>query len=149
MMMMSESSRVASGPGVQAVVVKLPAEIDVSDHGQVRDALTRPLRNGRAIVVADASETTFCDCAGVRALARAHHQAIAAGVQVRVVVSPAVRRILTLTGMGELLRTYPSVPAALLADGGAEQVPDAVGEGEAERSADDQPQDGAADVAPA
>jgi hypothetical protein len=36
-----------------------------------------------------------------------------------------------------------------LADGGAEQVPDAVGEGQAERSADDQPQDGAADAAAA
>ena len=38
--------------------------------------------------------------------------------------------------------------AAQLADGSAEQVPDAVGEGQAERSADDDPQDGAADVAP-
>jgi hypothetical protein len=36
-----------------------------------------------------------------------------------------------------------------LADGGAEQVPDAVGEGQSERSADDYPQDGAADVAAA
>ena len=37
--------------------------------------------------------------------------------------------------------------AAVLADGGAEQVPDAVGEGQAEGSADDEPQDSAADVA--
>src|SRR5690242_203788 len=36
-----------------------------------------------------------------------------------------------------------------LANGGAEQVPDAVGEGQAERSADDEPQDGAADAASA
>src|SRR4029077_10279258 len=36
-----------------------------------------------------------------------------------------------------------------LADGGAEQVPDAVGEGQAERSADDNSQNGAADVAAA
>ncbi len=35
------------------------------------------------------------------------------------------------------------------ADGGAEQVPDTVGKGQADRSADDHPQDGAADVAAA
>src|SRR5690242_18685575 len=34
-----------------------------------------------------------------------------------------------------------------LADGGAEQVPDAVSEGQADRSADDDTQDGAADIA--
>jgi hypothetical protein len=41
------------------------------------------------------------------------------------------------------------VPVIRLAEGGAEQVPDAVGEGQAECSADDQPQDGAADAAAA
>ena len=42
----------------------------------------------------------------------------------------------------------PSV-VSVLAESCAEQVPDAAGEGEAERSADDHPQDGAADVPPA
>ena len=51
--------------------------------------------------------------------------------------------------------TSPGATGALdqyvsaLADGGAEQVPNAVGEGQAERSADDNPKDGAADVAAA
>jgi hypothetical protein len=39
--------------------------------------------------------------------------------------------------------------ARSLVDGGAEQVPDTVGEGQAERPAHDHPQDGAADVAAA
>jgi hypothetical protein len=41
------------------------------------------------------------------------------------------------------------VGSEFLADGGTEQAPDAVGEGQAERSADDNPRDGAADVAAA
>src|SRR5580693_1681060 len=46
--------------------------------------------------------------------------------------------------------SLPPSPSACdrLADGSAEQVPDAVGEGQAERSADDYSQHGAADVTP-
>ena len=46
-------------------------------------------------------------------------------------------------------RSFKGTPAAVLADSGAEQVPDTVGEGQAECPADDYPQDGAADVAAA
>ena len=65
-------------------------------------------------VVADATETTFCDCAGVRALIRAHRQATAAGAELRVAsaTSPAVRRILELTGADQVLDTYPTLTAA-------------------------------------
>lgn len=116
---MSDSSlhiRTTTGPRPQIAVVTLPAEIDVSNDGQVRDALTAALRSGAAILVADASATTFCDCAGMRALIRAHRQAAATGTQLRVAASPPVRRILELTLTNRLVSTYLTVPAAL--DGG-------------------------------
>lgn len=83
----------------QPITVTLPGEIDLTNAGQIQDALTRALRSGSTVVVADAAGTTFCDCAGVRALIRAHRQAAAAGTQLRVAsaTSPGVRRILELT----------------------------------------------------
>ncbi len=100
--------------GRQLITVTLPGEIDLTNAGQVHAALTRALRGGTA-VVADAAGTTFCDCAGVRALIRAHRQAAAAGTQLRVAsaTSPGVRRILELTGAGQALDTYPTLAAAL------------------------------------
>jgi anti-anti-sigma regulatory factor len=57
----------------------------------------------------------------VTALLLTHHQAAAAGAQLRVVVgSPSMRRILELTAADQVLNTYPTLAAAL-ADG---QTPD-------------------------
>lgn len=103
----------AAGPGPQTVVVTLPAEIDLANGEQVHDTLSRALRDGAAVLVADVTRATFFASAGVKELMRAHHQAAAAGAQLRVAASPAVRRILELTGANELLDTYPTVAAAL------------------------------------
>ena len=99
----------------QPVVVTLPDEIDLANAGQVYSALIRALETGTGVVVADATETTFCDCAGVRTLARAHYQAAARGIDLRVAsaTSRKVRRILELTGAGQVLDTYPTLAAAL------------------------------------
>lgn len=98
----------------RTVVVTLPAEIDTSNDRQVQDTLTRALDDGIAVLVADAGGTRFCACAGVTALLRAHHQAAAAGAQLRVVAgSPAMRRILQLTATDQVLSTYPTLAAAL------------------------------------
>jgi anti-anti-sigma factor len=99
----------------QPIVVALPSEIDLTNASQLHDALTRARESGTAVVVADATETTFCDCAGVCALVRAHHQATAAGTNLRVAsaTSPTVRRILELTGADQVLDAYPMLTAAL------------------------------------
>lgn len=99
----------------QPVVVTLPGEIDAVNAGQVYGALIRALETGAGVVVADATETAFCDCAGVRTLARAHSQAAASGVDLRVAAAASgkVRRILELTGVGQILDTYPTLTAAL------------------------------------
>ena len=100
-------------PSPLAVLVTLPAEIDISNDGLVEDELTSALGDGLAVLVADGTSTTFCASAGMSALIRTHHQAEAAGKQLRVVASPAVRRILELTGADQVLDTYPSLADAL------------------------------------
>jgi anti-sigma B factor antagonist len=107
------SPHVGNGMSPRIVVVTLPAEIDVANGGQVYDALASALCGGTSVLIADATATTFCGGAGVSALIRARHQAAVAGVQLRLAASPAVRRILELTGTSQLLGTHCSVHSAL------------------------------------
>jgi anti-sigma B factor antagonist len=109
----SPHSHAAAVPGPQTVVVALPGEIDFSNDGQVQDTLTQALSDGTAVVVADGSRTSFCASSGVSALLAAHRQAATAGRQLRVAASPAMRRVLELTGADHVLDTYPTLTAAL------------------------------------
>jgi anti-sigma B factor antagonist len=97
------------------VTVTLPSEIDITNASQVRDALARALESGTAVVIADATGTLFCDCAGVRALIHADCQAAAAGADLRVAAAASltVRRIFGLTGADQVLDIYPTLTAAL------------------------------------
>ena len=96
-------------------VVKLPDEIDVTNASQVRDTLVRALNGSMAmpVLVADGTATTFCDCAGMSALIRAHHQAAAAGAWLVIATSPAISRILKLTGTEQALHTRSTVADSL------------------------------------
>lgn len=105
-------------PGPQTAVVVLPAEIDITNAGQVQYTLTRSLGDGTVTLVADGSGTAFCASSGVAALLSAHRRAAAAGTQLRIASSPVLRWILELTGADQLLDTYPTLAAALeLSDG--------------------------------
>ena len=98
----------------QAAVVMLPAEIDITNADRVREDLLSVLNHGAAVLIADLSKTTFCDSAGVAALARTFRRAEASQTEMRLVVStPAVHRALCLTGVDRLLDIYPSVTASL------------------------------------
>jgi anti-anti-sigma factor len=94
-------------------VVALPAEIDAANTGRVEAALAGALASGPAVLIADGTTTAFCDSSGIAALIRVHHQAAAARAQLRVVITGAsVRRVLELTGVGQLLLVYPSLSSA-------------------------------------
>ncbi len=108
-----KAGAVPSEGQARQAVVRLPGEIDISNDCPVRDALTRALDDGTAVLVADAAKTTFCGCSGVSVLIGAHHQAAASGGQLRIVASPALLRMLTLTGADTVLDTYPTLTAAL------------------------------------
>jgi anti-sigma B factor antagonist len=98
----------------QAAVVSLPDEIDISNVGQVREDLLSIINRGTALLVVDMSTTTFCDSAGVDALVRAFKRATASSAGMRLVVAtPAVQRILAITGVDQLIDIYPTVAAAM------------------------------------
>jgi len=92
----------------------LPAEVDLSNAGLVRQDLLAVVAQGASLVIADMTATTFCDSAGVTALVRVARQATAQGSGLRLAAgAPAVIRMLALTGVDKLIEVYPSVAAAL------------------------------------
>lgn len=95
-------------------VVSLPAEIDITNAGQVYDRLMAAAATGAPVVIADCTATVFCDVAGVRRLVMGHAQAAARGVQLRLVIAPGglLRRLLELLGADSVLPVYPGVEEA-------------------------------------
>jgi anti-anti-sigma factor len=86
-------------------VVALPEQIDVCNAGQVAQALASAISQD-STVIADMNATTFCDCAGARAIVQAHQRAAASGSALRVVAATAqVQRLFELLGIDRLLDT--------------------------------------------
>jgi anti-sigma B factor antagonist len=96
------------------VVVRGPAEIDLSNAGSLRDELTSAVDLGSALVIADLTCTAFCDCAGVTALLAAGEHAARQGAALSVVACrKAVLRAFELTDLPRRLEVYPTVVAAV------------------------------------
>jgi anti-sigma B factor antagonist len=97
--------------GEQAVIT-LPAEIDITTATEVRQVLLAAASHNPAVLIIDMSGTTFCDSAGVQVIIDTYNQAAATNVQLRLAAT-AVRRILTLVGVDQLIPIYPTLEAAL------------------------------------
>ena len=109
----------------QVAVVTLPEEIDVTNADAVREDLLSVMSQGAVLLIADMSKTNFCDSAGVSALVRTFRQASAGASAMRLVVStPAVQRVLSITGVDRMIGTYPSVAASLAGDYSGQAEPD-------------------------
>ena len=100
---------------VMPVVVVLPAEIDVTNSGQVYEQLAAVLTPGVGTVVADMMSTVFCDSSGVHAIISAYETAAKREISLRLAVSPStsVRRVLQLIGVGRLMPVHESLEDAL------------------------------------
>ena len=93
-------------------VIVLPEEIDLINATHVTEKLTLTVSSGTT-TSADMTATTFCDCAGARAIVRAHLRATDNGAELCLVVAEEpVRRVLGLLRIDHLLATYPSLAAA-------------------------------------
>jgi len=116
----------------RAAIVTLPVEIDLANAELVRQDLLSVVVQGATRVIADMTATTFCDSAGITALVRVVQQATAHGTGLRLAArSPAVTRVLALTGVDRLIDVYPSVAAALAGSGddvAVEPAPSALGQ---------------------
>ena len=96
-----------------AVVVRLPAEVDLTSADGLREALLAVLNSGARALIVDMTLTTFCDSAAIGAITRAARRAAAADTEIRLAAcAPPVLRILTLLGIDRVIGVYPSVPDA-------------------------------------
>jgi anti-sigma B factor antagonist len=97
----------------RTAVVTLPAEIDLTIADAMREGLLSVLNQGALGLVVDMTTTTFCDSAGITALARAARRAAANGATLRLAAAaPPVLRIFSLVGIDRLIDVYPTVDEA-------------------------------------
>jgi len=96
-----------------AVVVRLPAEVDLTSADRLREALLAIVNSGARALIVDMTATTFCDSAAVHAITRAARRAAAGHVEIRLAAcTPPVLRILTLLGIDRVIGVHPTVPDA-------------------------------------
>jgi anti-sigma B factor antagonist len=102
-------------PGQRAVVA-LPVRMDASSAGQIREELLSVINGGATALIADMTATTSCDHAGADAVVRAFQRAVISGSELRLVVTAEhVLRVLSLSGLDQLVPIYPSLEAAAAA----------------------------------
>jgi len=95
-------------------VVTVAGEIDLTNAESLREALLTALDAGALALVADLTAATFLDSAGVNALVRAARRAAATEATLRLAVTaPAVRRVLDLVGVDQLIEVHASVTEAV------------------------------------
>ena len=95
-------------------VVTAPEEIDVTNAHRFRAALAKAAAGRPPALVVDMTRTRFCDSAGFRVVMDAHKQALAAGGAVLMAVPcPAIQRVLTITGIDQVIPHRASLDEAL------------------------------------
>jgi len=99
------------------VVVPMPAEIDIANASRLTAELDRAIHPEVKALVIDMTLTTFCDSMGVKVIARIRGQAVAEGVDLRLVTaSKQVQQILAVTGLDTKVRIYRRLEDALRPD---------------------------------
>ena len=100
--------------GDRACLVRLAGELDADAAPGLRSLLAEQVLVGSGSVVLDLSELAFIDSAGLAALIAAHKGTRAAGTSfVLAGPSPAVVKVLAVTGLDAVLTTAPTVEDAL------------------------------------
>jgi anti-anti-sigma factor len=95
------------------VTVRCAGELDLGSAPRLRDALLGAIRAGADGVVADLTETTFCDSTVFSVLVEAHREAGARGVPYAIAAGEAaVTRPLQFLGLDRLLPLHPGRGAA-------------------------------------
>jgi anti-sigma B factor antagonist len=102
---------------LSTAVVPMPAEIDIANASRLAAELDTAIHPGVKALIIDMTLTTFCDSLGVKVIARIRGQAVAEGVDLRLVTaSTQVLRILAVTGLDTKVRIYRRLEDALCAD---------------------------------
>jgi anti-sigma B factor antagonist len=109
-------------PLANLVVVRFPAQLDVSNVDEVAGQLREAIAPGDSAVVADLTETALRDSSGVHVILQARDWATADEVELRLAVPPGpALAALKLAGVDELVPIYQALDEALA----GEPAPDA------------------------
>lgn len=110
------SLTVSTEPHGDMVVVAVAGELDMATAPQLQDQITDLLDKGRSRLIFDLAEVSFCDSTGLSVFVRAKNSCDDAGGLVRLAAPQrGVLRILEVSGLVEVLQTYPSVDEAAAA----------------------------------
>jgi anti-anti-sigma regulatory factor len=99
------------------VIVRLPAQIDITSAERAYDRLYAAFASGASVVIADFTATMFCDCSSLRRLAAIQNRAAARDAQLRLAIPPGgpVHRVAQLMDLDHLLPVFPSSQEAAAA----------------------------------
>ncbi|GGK21764.1 anti-sigma factor antagonist [Pilimelia terevasa] len=99
-----------------AAVIAVAGELDMATAPKLQDHVTQLVDAGRTRLVFDLGDTSFCDSTGLSVFVRAKNACDAAGGEIRLAAPQrGVQRILEVSGLAEVLPTYPTVDEALTA----------------------------------
>ena len=97
-----------------AIVYSLRGSLDFETAPSLRAALLEAADEGKHDIVVDLSQLEFLDSSGLGALIGAHKRALENAGRLRLIISTGtIARLLTITGLMDVLAVYPSTEAAL------------------------------------
>lgn len=103
----------------RVVLVHCPGDLDLATAPRLRETLLTPFREGARGVVADFSQTTYCDSTTFSILVEAYRESLANDVPYAIAAAHAtVARPLAILGLDRVLPLHPSVSDARDAIGG-------------------------------
>ena len=117
-MVRAVSSKLPTWHTSQYAVVALPEEVDASNADEVREHLLTVLNAGgpgAGPLIADLTDTTFCDSSAINALLRANTRAVALGRRLYAAVPPGgvVRKVFEITGIPRAIPVCDDIGSAI------------------------------------
>ena len=99
------------------VVVSVAGELDMATAPRLQDQITDLLDRDLSRLVFNLAEVSFCDSTGLSVFVRTKNSCEEAGGEVRLAAPQrGVLRILEVSGLVDVLHTYPTVDEAVAAD---------------------------------
>lgn len=116
--------------GVQ--VARVEGEVDISNVGEVRDAIVSEVRNDAIGLVVDLSATSYIDSAGIRLLFHLRSRLSGRGQQLRLVVHPGspIAGVFALTDLAGAVPSHATRNEAVAETVAAHRTPRATPGGE-------------------
>ncbi|MGW0177968.1 STAS domain-containing protein [Nocardia sp. NPDC003345] len=96
-------------PDGACIEVGVAGEVDINTAPRLHEALTSAIGRRPQVLIVDLSQVEFFDSSGLKVLLGIRREAM----DVRVAASPAVRRVIEVTGLTEHFRLFDSAADAI------------------------------------